>query len=241
MPDALHVLVVADIRNAIARVNDLCDYVIRHRSVDVVLVCGSFVAPAGLQSPEELAAAEGDMTALISRLEMIVCRVVYVPGPYDPSSTKRPTTKPFLPKLTPYSINCDGAPTVLLPETDGGRTSLSELVVEGWSSAIDGHVAMELRTKYAIDESQCSVYRKLARLPWCCRIGLSERSLGSVDWIEKGQVLLRPGWFSSGSFALVEFGPRTLGADTEDEEEDEEPAWDVKACEVFHLDDEFQG
>ncbi|OQR87516.1 hypothetical protein ACHHYP_08699 [Achlya hypogyna] len=238
--DTLHVLVVADIRNAIARVNDLCDYVIRHHPVDVVLVCGSFVAPAAPQAAEMAAAAEGDMTALISRLEMIVCRVIYVPGPADPASVKQPTTKPFLPKLTPYSINCDGSTAVLLPEDDtacrsseASASALSELIIEGFAS--ENQVAMEIRTKYVLDDSQCTVYRKLARLPWCARICLSPDPAGSIEWIEKGQVVLRPGWFEHGNFALLEFGPRAT------DDDDVEASWDVKACEVLNLDDKFLG
>uniref|UniRef100_M4B479 Uncharacterized protein n=1 Tax=Hyaloperonospora arabidopsidis (strain Emoy2) TaxID=559515 RepID=M4B479_HYAAE len=52
---------------------------------------------------ETVAAAEGDMMALISRLEMIICRVLYIPDENDP-----PTTRSIVvpaPSLTQYSSN----------------------------------------------------------------------------------------------------------------------------------------
>ncbi|OQR92599.1 hypothetical protein THRCLA_08661 [Thraustotheca clavata] len=236
----LTLLIVSDLHNAISRVNELCDYVIRRRPVDVVLVCGDFVQPAERSSPEKIAAAEGDMTALISRLEMIVCRVIYVPGPNDPCIAKR---SQGLPKLTPYSINCDDTQIVLLPDDDHdisyrqSQESIgsSELIVEGFGNAPYGRLAMQIRTKYTVDDHLCNVYRKFARLPWCCRIMPGVSKCGSIEQVENGQVVLLPGRLVDGYFAIVEIGPRSL------HEYDEEEAWDVKECKIYNLDAEIQG
>lgn len=54
------------------------------------------------RSPEETAAMEGLVTAAISQLESIVCRVVFCPGSTDPMTT---STSPEDLRLTPNSRN----------------------------------------------------------------------------------------------------------------------------------------
>lgn len=79
---ALKLLLLSGLDGQIRRVNALCEFLVcsDHANVDAVLVSGGFVKPRAYDTLESVAAAEGDMMALISRLEMIVCRVVYVPS-----------------------------------------------------------------------------------------------------------------------------------------------------------------
>lgn len=81
---ALKLLALSDVGGELQRVNQLCERVVSSADcdVDVVLVSGGLVAPRGACEYEALEAvgcAEGDMTALVSRIEMITCRVVYIP------------------------------------------------------------------------------------------------------------------------------------------------------------------
>ncbi|CAI5745061.1 unnamed protein product [Peronospora destructor] len=104
----LKLLLLSDLEGQIPRVNQLCEELVSSDdcNVDAVLVIGGLVAKRGLQDYEALeavAAAEGDMMALISRLEMIICRVLYIPDENDP-----PTTRSIVlstPSLTQYSSN----------------------------------------------------------------------------------------------------------------------------------------
>ncbi|RQM17251.1 hypothetical protein DD237_000735 [Peronospora effusa] len=104
----LKLLLLSDLKGQIPRVNQLCEEMVSSDdcNVDAVLVAGGLVAKRGPQDYEALeavAAAEGDMMALISRLEMIICRVLYIPDENDP-----PTTRSIVlstPSLTQYSSN----------------------------------------------------------------------------------------------------------------------------------------
>lgn len=80
----LKVLVLSDLDGQILRVNRLCDRIVCSADGDVtaVIVSGGLVAPCNpraYDTLEEVAAAEGDMMALVARLETIVCRVLYIP------------------------------------------------------------------------------------------------------------------------------------------------------------------
>jgi hypothetical protein len=81
----LKLLLLSDLDGQIRRVTTLCEHVVCSADGDLnaVLVCGGHVAerePSAYARNEGNAAAEGDMMALISRLETIVCRVLYIPG-----------------------------------------------------------------------------------------------------------------------------------------------------------------
>ncbi|RHY01297.1 hypothetical protein DYB36_006247 [Aphanomyces astaci] len=145
------------------------------------------------------------MTAVLSRLEMIVCRVIYIPGPHDPPTTKRIHELTKSPRLTPYSVNCDKVKVSLTADIDDlhpdevHASRPMHLIVEG---SQDEHHAFEVRTEYAAaddyDDWKSNVYAKLARLPWCCRISPHASSKeGSMEWIEKGQLVLNPGEWQS--------------------------------------------
>jgi Icc-related predicted phosphoesterase len=80
----LKLLLLSDLEGQIPRVNQLCEELVSSEDcdVDAVLVAGGLVAKRGpheYEALEAVAAAEGDMMALISRLEMIICRVLYIP------------------------------------------------------------------------------------------------------------------------------------------------------------------
>ncbi|KAG7393912.1 hypothetical protein PHYPSEUDO_000089 [Phytophthora pseudosyringae] len=104
----LKLLLLSDLEDQTPRVNQLCEELVSSEDcdVDAVLVTGGLVAKRGphdYEALEAVAAAEGDMMALISRLEMIICRVIYIPDDNDP-----PTTRSIVvsaPSLTQYSSN----------------------------------------------------------------------------------------------------------------------------------------
>lgn len=81
----LKLLVLSELDGQILRVNRLSERLVSSvdgSDIDAILVSGGFVAPRApreYEALEAVAAAEGDMMALVSRLEMIVCRVVYIP------------------------------------------------------------------------------------------------------------------------------------------------------------------
>ncbi|KAG3121428.1 hypothetical protein PI124_g219 [Phytophthora idaei] len=104
----LKLLLLSDLDGQIPRVNQLCEELVSSEDCDVnvVLVTGGLVAKRGshdYEALETVAAAEGDMMALISRLEMIICRVLYIPDDND-SPTTRSIAVPA-PSLTQYSSN----------------------------------------------------------------------------------------------------------------------------------------
>ncbi|KAG9413494.1 hypothetical protein AC1031_012714 [Aphanomyces cochlioides] len=239
----LNVLVISHIHSSIRQVNRLCDYIIRHEAVDVVFVCGNFVLPSLSTAgrTESMAAAEGDMTALLSRLEMIVCRVIYVPGPSDPSTAKRLHELKRAPRLTPYSINCDKVKISLTEDIEDNMINsrgdsddkfhAMDLIVEG---SKDERFAFEIRTIYHDSpDGRYNVYSKLSRLPWCCRIGLSAAKEGYMEWIEKGQLYLAPGWLEDGFFSLLTIAHR------KDDENDGDEGYEVVRCRMERLADEF--
>ncbi|KAF1334737.1 hypothetical protein FI667_g1571, partial [Globisporangium splendens] len=104
----LKLLVLSELDGQILRVNRLCERLVcsDDSDIDVILVSGGLVAtraPGEYEALEAVAAAEGDMMAIISRLEMIICRVLYIPDDNDP-----PTTRSLVvpsPTLTQYSSN----------------------------------------------------------------------------------------------------------------------------------------
>ncbi|RLN95290.1 hypothetical protein BBJ28_00012253 [Nothophytophthora sp. Chile5] len=89
---ALKLVLLSDLEGQVARVNQLCEELVSSEDcdVDAVLISGGLVAKRGpheYEALEAVAAAEGDMMALISRLEMIICRVLYVPDDVRASSS----------------------------------------------------------------------------------------------------------------------------------------------------------
>jgi len=65
--------------------------------------------PSGVRSREEIASMEGLMTAALSQLESIVCRVLYIPGPTDPITTfsTSPSDKPLDKSTTKLPFGLD--------------------------------------------------------------------------------------------------------------------------------------
>ncbi|TMW56365.1 hypothetical protein Poli38472_006375 [Pythium oligandrum] len=147
----LKLLLVSDLDGQILRVTTLCEQIVcSHDSdVDAVLVCGGLVsesAPGAYRTGESKAAAEGDMMALISRLETIVCRVLYIPSSNDP-----PTTRLASPNLTQYSINCHSRTEQL---TDGvgvmGENRYTKLLGDGKDPAENWELLLVLRDTSAV-------------------------------------------------------------------------------------------
>jgi len=209
----VRVLVVSHINGAVARVNQLCEYVIQNMSVDVVLICGGFL-PSTTSSAqthaaaETIAATEGDITSLIYRLEMIVCRVLYVPGPHDPLSLKRKyarkSNRHVLPRLTPFSTNCDGTRNSLHGETLAIYRMKNEmhlhLIVEG-----SAEIALENSDTYeaelAVKSRLQASKEKETSMPGnahvVCRINSSDVMEGAVEWINASHIQLTPGTMAS--------------------------------------------
>ena len=124
-PPTLRILAVADIDLASAAA--LAEYSLNEKelgagNVDLCIACGPFVRDEDVRkrylqgrskwrqqhrapqdrTREETAALEGLMTAALSQLESIVCRLVFCPHPTDPSTTIF-TTEHL--RLTPNSVN----------------------------------------------------------------------------------------------------------------------------------------
>jgi hypothetical protein len=81
-------------------------------------------------SPVRLAASEGDMSAVISALENIQCRVAYIPGNRDAATTAPPLDAGDAapPRLTPHSCNVHNrclriAPDLVIVGLGGGARS----------------------------------------------------------------------------------------------------------------------
>ena len=57
--------------------------------VDMIWLAGDVtrLCEEDYEVPARFSASEGDMSAVLSALENIQCRVAYVPGAHDPSST----------------------------------------------------------------------------------------------------------------------------------------------------------
>ena len=96
-------------------------------------------------SPVRLAASEGDMSAVISALENIQCRVAYVPGNRDPATTapnppavgEAPSAPP---RLTPHSCNVHRrclrlAPDLILVGFGGGHRTSTDADVDAKADA----------------------------------------------------------------------------------------------------------
>ena len=62
------------------------------QSVDMIWLAGDVtrLCDDDYEVPAQFSASEGDMSAVLSALENIQCRVAYVPGAHDPSSTTVP-------------------------------------------------------------------------------------------------------------------------------------------------------
>ena len=90
-----------------------------------------------MQVPAKYSASEGDMSAVLSALENIHCRVVYVPGVHDPSSTILSRDDQPLPRLTPQSCNLHGRCLRVAPELvlvgylDGGLCDTRDIFLGG--------------------------------------------------------------------------------------------------------------
>lgn len=117
-PPTLRILVVADID--LASASALSEYTLNwnnsSKSIDLCIACGPFCRDDDLipylqgsqhrrrkriyRSKEQAAGLEGLMTAALSQLESIVCRVVYCPGLTDPLTVLQQHRR-----LTPNSRN----------------------------------------------------------------------------------------------------------------------------------------
>ncbi|CAH0518396.1 unnamed protein product [Peronospora belbahrii] len=145
----LKLLLLSNLEGQISRVNQLCEELVGSDdcNVDAILVTGGLVAKRGphdYEALEAVAAAEGDMMALISRLEMIICRVVYIPDDNDP-----PTTRSIVlstPSLTQYSSNVYCREEKLIERvTVMGEAQYFKLVKDGKNPMTDRDMVLVLR------------------------------------------------------------------------------------------------
>ncbi|KAG2530563.1 hypothetical protein JM16_000913 [Phytophthora kernoviae] len=146
----LKLLLLSDLEGQTSRVNQLCEELVSSEDcdVDAVLVTGGLVSKRGphdYEALEAVAAAEGDMMALISRLEMIICRVL--PGicmQNDP-----PTTRSIVvsaPSLTQYSSNLYCREEEMIEGvTVMGEARYFKLVNDGKSPMQDRDMVLVLR------------------------------------------------------------------------------------------------
>lgn len=99
--EKIRLLVVSDV-NMISS-TQLVEQIIQNlHAFDLCVVCGPFGCD-DITSPENVAAAQGDMASILAQLENVVCRVVYLPGDTDPICTMVNQLH-----LTPNSVNIHG-------------------------------------------------------------------------------------------------------------------------------------
>ncbi|TDH65291.1 hypothetical protein CCR75_005121 [Bremia lactucae] len=149
----LKLLLLSDLGGQLQRVNQLCEKMVSSDDCDViaVLVSGGMVdkqGPPAYETREALAAAEGDMMALISRLEMIICRVIYIPNDNDPPTTRSITES--TPSLTQYSSNVYYQDECLIEGVNVmGEARYFELINDGKNPMQDGDMVLVLRDSAA--------------------------------------------------------------------------------------------
>jgi len=103
----MRVLLLSEARCVLQNVNRLVeDLSAQPDIVDLILICGSIanLKEEDRSVPALYSESEGDMSAVISTLENLHCRVAYVSGPLDPLSAWPDPPNPS-PRLTPYSCN----------------------------------------------------------------------------------------------------------------------------------------
>ncbi|KAL7693103.1 hypothetical protein Plhal304r1_c005g0022191 [Plasmopara halstedii] len=173
----LKLLLLSDTGGKMQRVNEMCEKLVSSEDCDVsaVLVSGGLVAnrwPQDYERLEAVAAAEGDMMALISRLEMIICRVIYITddvsycpfrrikrGAYwqrngyiicqnDPPTTHSKTAS--VPSLTQYSSNINYRDeTIVDGVTVMGEARYFKLINDGKDPMQDRDMVLVLRDSTA--------------------------------------------------------------------------------------------
>lgn len=143
---SIRILVVSDvdIRSAVEMVER---FVPNDPQFTACLVCGPFTNMA-LDTKENEAAAQGDMSYILSLFENIVCRVVYVGDDADP-------LKPVLEQinLTPNSVNIHARSLQLLPSlTISGVCERSDIADSDMDGDCDDITVQSSLTKNIIDE-----------------------------------------------------------------------------------------
>jgi len=105
-PNKVKILLTSDIHNAHNKIDALKAWRLRKKKFDVdfILCSGDLtnMDPAKENIPELVSACEGEMSAVISGLENICGKVVYLPGNHDAKTTLGETQQP---SLTLHSIN----------------------------------------------------------------------------------------------------------------------------------------
>lgn len=149
-PNAIRVLLVSDIHVALGRITQLGEWLARQRTVlDLVLCAGDWcnLRNEGMTDDGEeeriLAEAEGQITVMLSALENICARIVYVPGNHDPRTTfgigarglapagettmgKEEAELGLCPQLSPHSVNAHANVVELAPG----------LLLAGWGGSV---------------------------------------------------------------------------------------------------------
>eukprot|EP00026_Physarum_polycephalum_P014189 Phypoly_transcript_14677.p1 GENE.Phypoly_transcript_14677~~Phypoly_transcript_14677.p1 ORF type:complete len:287 (+),score=22.88 Phypoly_transcript_14677:112-972(+) len=101
----LTILLTSDVHNALDKINVLGEWLSqRKREIDFIICSGDLTNfdPANEHIPELVSACEGEMSSVISGLENVCGRVVYIPGNHDAKTTLVETQQS---RLTMHSIN----------------------------------------------------------------------------------------------------------------------------------------
>jgi hypothetical protein len=85
----------------------------QHLQVDLIIIVGSLLPPPSNpsaitppQTLEQTSSNIGTLTTIISQLENIVCRIIYIPSSTTPTPLLKPSkTHNTMPRLTPNSLN----------------------------------------------------------------------------------------------------------------------------------------
>nr|CCA25570.1 conserved hypothetical protein [Albugo laibachii Nc14] len=84
MKRAFTVLLLSELNGSTKRITQLCDVLEATKTpLHAVIIAGGFIdtkASPNYDTEEAQSRAEGDMSALLSRLESLVCRVIYIPS-----------------------------------------------------------------------------------------------------------------------------------------------------------------
>eukprot|EP00742_Colponemidia_sp_Colp-10_P001882 GILJ01002013.1.p1 GENE.GILJ01002013.1~~GILJ01002013.1.p1 ORF type:complete len:301 (-),score=11.35 GILJ01002013.1:609-1511(-) len=104
---SLRILLTSDHHLDMVRLQHLSDWwVNNNQSADLIVAAGDLtnLQTSEQDLPQFVSNCEGEMTSVLSALERMLCRIVYVPGNHDPKTTLSFDNN-HVPHLTPHSRN----------------------------------------------------------------------------------------------------------------------------------------
>jgi hypothetical protein len=143
----LRILIVSNID--LSSTGQLAEFYINQGPIfDLCIVCGPFAHPEvpDINSPENIAASQGDMASQLAYFENIVCRVVYLPSESEPPKTLAEQLH-----LTPNSVNIHARSILLTPNLYlSGFTETSHSICDYESIDVEDVDCYEIQTSTII-------------------------------------------------------------------------------------------